>query len=76
MLPKDSIPVVSTTVGFSSKFRVRFEQRGGHVHCRLFSAPSVGSTYAKCGDFCVTADEFPALMMSMPLVEFKHEGEQ
>jgi hypothetical protein len=26
-------------------FRVRFEQKGGHVHCRLFQATAPGQTW-------------------------------
>jgi hypothetical protein len=36
-------------------FRVRFEQKGGHVHCRLFQATAPGQTWQKNGEF--TFDE-------------------
>jgi hypothetical protein len=36
-------------------FRLRYDVRGGHVHCRLFQATSVGQTWQKNGD--ITFDE-------------------
>jgi hypothetical protein len=31
-------------------FRLRFVQKGGHVHCRLFQAKAAGHTWEKNGD--------------------------
>lgn len=54
-----------------SVFRVRWEQRGGHVHCALFVAKHAEETFAKSGDFCVSAgEEFTDLQRVMPHVEF------
>lgn len=48
-------------------FRVRYDIAGGHVHCRLFSGKTMNSTFANCGNFCVTkGDEFRALVKSWP----------
>lgn len=38
--------------------RLRYKQFGGHVHCRLFTAPAVGQTYAKCGDLVFSEEEW------------------
>jgi hypothetical protein len=31
-------------------FRLRFVQKGGHIHCRLFQATAAGHTWQKNGD--------------------------
>ena len=31
-------------------FRLRFQQKGGHIHCRLFQATAAGQAWAKNGD--------------------------
>ena len=31
-------------------FRIRFQSRGGHVHCRMFQADAIGHTWQKNGD--------------------------
>jgi hypothetical protein len=31
-------------------FRLRFVQKGGHIHCRLFQAKAAGHTWQKNGD--------------------------
>ncbi len=36
-------------------FRLRFIQKGGHIHCRLFQAAAAGQTWQKNGD--LTFDE-------------------
>ncbi len=36
-------------------FRVRFQHRGGHVHCRVFQATAPGQTWTKNGE--LTFDE-------------------
>ena len=36
-------------------FRVRWQKRGGHIHTRVFSAPTRDGTFAKLGD--LTFDE-------------------
>lgn len=52
-------------------FRVRFEIRGGHVHCALFCAPRPDHTFAKCGDFVVRkGPEFRDLLDAFSKAEF------
>lgn len=59
-----------------SVFRIRYEQAGGHIHCSLFAAKSPNYTYAKCGDFCVTAgEEFEALQRALSGVAFLPKAE-
>lgn len=36
-------------------FRIRWQRRGGHIHCRVFSAENPSGTFAKLGD--LTMDE-------------------
>ena len=36
-------------------FRIRYQKRGGHIHCRVFSASNPSGTFAKLGD--LTMDE-------------------
>lgn len=50
-------------------FRVRYQTLGGHVHCRVFAAPSP-DTFAKIGDLVVRVDEFAQLRIALPMVEF------
>jgi hypothetical protein len=38
--------------------RVRYQQAGGHVHCRVFSAPRAGTTFAKCGELVFSVGEW------------------
>lgn len=57
-------------------FRVRFDVRGGHVHCRVFSARAAHQTFAKLGDLTVTrGPEFVALMDAFRGAEFLGERE-
>ena len=39
--------------------RVRYSVQGGHVHCRVFTAPGVNLTFAKCGDLVFNVMEWP-----------------
>lgn len=39
--------------------RLRYQQLGGHVHCRMFSAKSKDYTFAKNGDLTFSAEEWP-----------------
>jgi len=56
-------------------FKIHHEQAGGHVHCALFVAKSPNMTYAKCGDFCVSAgEEFEELQRALSGVAFVARG--
>ena len=39
--------------------RLRYEKRGGHIHCRLFTAPAEEQTFAKCGELVFDEREWP-----------------
>jgi hypothetical protein len=41
-------------------FRLYFRKQGGHVHCRLFTAPGIHLTFAKCGDLVFRENEWLA----------------
>jgi hypothetical protein len=46
-------------------FRLRFVQRGGHIHCRLFQAAAAGHTWQKNGELVFDEPgwrDFSALM--------------
>jgi len=51
-------------------FRVRYDTKGGHVHCRLFSAKRPNTTWMKCGEFTLRTDEFLECVEAMNGVEF------
>lgn len=58
------------------QFRIRFEIRGSHVHCRLFSQPITGGDYQLLGNFVVSrGDEFRSLMSAfIPLQAIPDHG--
>ena len=50
---------------FGVVVRLRFRQIGGHIHCRLFTAPRQGTTFAKCGDVIFSVLEWPAVRSAL-----------
>jgi len=60
-----------------SVFRVRWQQLGGHVHCRLFCAKHPNQTYAKCGEFVVReGEEFESLRAQFSGAHFLAEDQR
>jgi hypothetical protein len=52
-------------------WRVRFDVKGGHVHCELFVAKRRENIFAKCGSFVVQrGEEFSDLLRTMTNTEF------
>lgn len=51
-------------------FKIRYEELGGHTHCRLFAAKQPNMTWACCGDFIVRNEEFDDLRLAMSGVSF------
>lgn len=41
--------------------RVRYRAEGGHVHCRVFTAPRKELTHAKNGDLVFSREEWVAV---------------
>lgn len=39
--------------------RIRWQKQGGHVHCRVFTAPTVVHTFAKVGELVFDEKEWP-----------------
>lgn len=39
-------------------FRIHYEPAGGHVHMKVFAGKSSNMTHGKCGDLCMTMEEF------------------
>ena len=50
--------------------RVWYEVLGGHTHISIFSGKR-GCTLGKCGDICMTNDEFTAWRENTIAMEFK-----
>ncbi len=57
-------------------FRIRYEQLGGHVHCRLFSGVAQDLTHGKCGHFTMSDSDFSDFrhLVESADIEFKPEG--
>jgi hypothetical protein len=56
--------------------RLYYRQLGGHVHCRLFSAPQKGVTHAKNGDLVFDEVEWPAVCEAFSrIADVKPESE-
>jgi hypothetical protein len=61
--------------------RFRFQQLGGHVHVRVFTATMFDGTFAKVGDLVFSEQEWPTVMNRLVsggyelIVQFKHEDE-
>lgn len=51
-------------------WKVRYEVRGGHIHCALFVAPLAQRTFAYCGEFVVSSLELADLQNAFPGAEF------
>jgi hypothetical protein len=47
-------------------FRLRFQQAGGHVHCRLFQAKAPGQTWQKNGDLVFDERGWAAFLALLP----------
>lgn len=45
--------------------RLRYQVRGGHVHCRLFVAHPPGETFAKSGDLVFALEEWAAVCLCL-----------
>jgi len=54
--------------------RVRFEKRGGHYHCRVFTAKRVGLTFAKNGELVFDEAEWPDIPLLMRGADFVEEA--
>ena len=51
-------------------WRVRYEVRGDHIHCRLFCAAQKNRTFAFCGDFRIRAEEWADFQQAFQGAEF------
>lgn len=58
--------------------RIRYQKRGGHYHCRVFTAPGPGLTFANCGDLVFDEREWPDVygQLTGGGVQFLMEGER
>jgi hypothetical protein len=53
-------------------FRIYYEQRGNHVHMRVFCGVHDGAM-AKAGDLCMRAEEFETFRTTSPNFQFRPE---
>lgn len=52
--------------------RVRYKQRGGHVHMRVFCGRQEGSL-GKCGELVMRNDEFVFFRAAASFIQFRQE---
>mgnify|MGYP005839754523 CR=1 FL=1 len=57
------------------EYRVRWDQKGGHVHCRVFSRRVGSYTFAKLGELVLAVEEFDSFEISFRGAEFLTERE-
>lgn len=55
------------------EYRVRYKTGGGHTHCRVFSRPKGGDTWAKCGDLTISITEMSSFQAAFAGAEFLEE---
>lgn len=46
------------------RMRLYYVKAGAHVHCRLFTAPDIGETFAKCGDLVFEEREWNEVLVT------------
>jgi hypothetical protein len=51
-------------------FRIRYENKGVHIHCTLF-AGAAGTTLANCGKLIMSQAEFEAFREQATFIDFK-----
>lgn len=57
--------------------RIRYEQRGGHIWCRVFTAPARNQTFANSGQLVFTEREWPEVKEKLVLIgEVLREDEE
>ena len=57
------------------RLRMRYEQRGAHVHVRVFTSPNADGTFAKNGELVFSAAEWEERYRLFRNAEFLREGE-
>ena len=61
--------------------RFRWQQRGEHIHVRVFTAPMHTGTFAKCGDLTFAKEDWRVVRAGLVsaredlVVQVKHEDE-
>lgn len=45
--------------------RIRYEVRGGHVHCRMFTAKARDLTFAKNGELVFSVEEWASVRAAL-----------
>jgi hypothetical protein len=56
--------------------RLRYRVLGGHVHCRVFTAPTIADTFVNTGELTFSVGEWPALRALLaPVAELLPEDE-
>lgn len=55
--------------------KVKYVQKGAHVHCRVFSRQGVSITWQKCGDLVFGVEEWNEVLVSFECGGFEVEPE-
>ena len=55
------------------KIRIRYEKRGGHFHCSVFSSHR-NDNWAKIGDLCIDEEDFSAMAYEHVEIEMIEKG--
>ena len=54
--------------------RIRWQKRGGHYHCRVFTSQNYNGTFAKNGELVFDEHEWPEVRDKLSRCEFIEEG--
>lgn len=52
---------------------MKYKVLGGHVHCRVFAARQLNTTFAKCGDLTFRVEEFEDFQIACPGLLWEEE---
>jgi hypothetical protein len=56
-----------------SVMKVRYEKRGGHYHCTIFTARAAAMTYANCGSVVFDEREWDDMKLIMSGATFEEK---
>lgn len=55
------------------QIKLRFERRGGHIHCDWFMAKGLGYTWENCGTIVVRDYEWEAFQLRLAKADISFE---
>lgn len=56
--------------------KLKFIKRGGHYHCRLFTADALGYTWAKCGEVVFNEREWESVRLKFKQIAIVEPEEE